>query len=113
MKHEINRTDEMICSLKNMVSILSSDSTCRWHQVFSKLLAEAELIRDGFSPENDIQVISLSILNAYSGIKSFSEYIPVEYNPEAGCFIPIPGTEKFFSVSEKLRDTASIILSGK
>lgn len=111
MNQEITRTDEMISSLKEMVFILSGDRSCRWCQVFSKLLAGAELIRAGNSPEDEMQVICRSILNAYSGVKSFSEYTPVEYNPEAGCFIPISGTEEFSSVSENLRDTALKLLS--
>lgn len=98
--------ENLIRNLEEMVFILSMDRHCRWHKVFSKFLNDAGAALSSLSPEREIQNTCLSIINAYTGVKSFSEYTPVEYNHEAGCFNMVPGMENFFPVSEKLFTSA-------
>jgi hypothetical protein len=98
---------ELIEALERLVTLLRLDPTCQWGKAFEENLElSKEMLAEGFSA-SDASKLSNSIRCVFQGTGSFNDYAPGKYNPSTGRYSPIPGTEDFEGIAEKVFNLAN------
>jgi hypothetical protein len=66
----------LVDSLDQLVAILQRDPTCTWTRGFEVLLSDAQHLQSTDFEQNDLNLLSGSVMSVFGGMGSFSDYVP-------------------------------------
>lgn len=93
---------ELKDSLRRLVEILRLDRRCQWTSKFENDLLWCDELLNKTPSKEEVYNLSSSIRSVFQGMGSFNDYGPAKYNPATRKCEPIPGTEDFEKVVEKV-----------
>lgn len=84
MTDRSRQLEALIQSLRRLQQLLLRDPRCLWTRGISSFLQEAEHLRSSGFTQDDLNLLSGSVMGIYAGMGSFSDYIP----QQDGHFLP-------------------------
>jgi hypothetical protein len=102
--NNIDTLKQLRDSLLRLLEILRLDKNCHWTSKFENDLMRCEELLNTSPSKEDIYSLSSSIRSVFQGIGSFNDYAPGIYNPSTRRYEPIPGTEDFEAITNKVFD---------
>jgi hypothetical protein len=76
MNSRSEQLQRLIQSLEELVTILRGDPSCSWTSGFETHLSDAQRLQSIDFTQDDLSLLSGSIMSVFGGMGSFNDYVP-------------------------------------